>query len=189
MAQKSRIKLTKPELDFISDPLLMQIKQKLIRNFQLYLNGLGQHLSETFYPTNTLYKISRGENYQNQPYVVLDVPQLKLNHMQGNLRLVFWWGNYISLQYFLGIDDNLAVQIQQLPANNYVVLVTTDLFSNNLQEDCFMPSPQIEPSHLKALHTTKICQQIAFNELENLEELVTHFLTTMQSLGQKKGGA
>ncbi len=189
MAQKSRIKLTKPELDFISDPLLMQIKQKLIRNLQLYLNGLGQHLAETFYTADTNYKISRGENYQDQPYVVLDVPQLKLNHMHGNLRVVFWWGNYMSLQYFIGVEDNLATQIQQLPANNYVTLVTTDLFSNNLQEPCFMASTQIEPSHLQALHTTKICQQIAFNQLENLEELTNQFLTVMQKLGQKKGGA
>lgn len=189
MVQKSRIKLTKPELDFISDPLLMQIKQKLIHNLQLYLNGLGQHLAETFYLPNTTYKITRGENYQNQPYVVLDVPQIKPNQINYHMRIVLWWGNYISFQYFLGVDDDLAAQIQQLPGNKYVVLITDNLFSNNLQEPCFIQTPQIAPHHLHKLHTTKICQQVTFNELENLEELATQFLKTMQSLGQKKGGS
>ena len=41
-------------------------------------------------------KISRGENYRNLPYMVLDYPTLFTNESSFSFRTMFWWGNFFS---------------------------------------------------------------------------------------------
>jgi hypothetical protein len=105
--QKSTFKLTKHELDFISDPIYMQMKQKLLRNFYDAMHGLGKWLMDAYYPKSKQnFKVTRGENYLDMPYVVLDTPQLSAQHMEHHLRILLWWWHYVILQYFIRVDEH-----------------------------------------------------------------------------------
>ena len=47
-------------------------------------------------------KISRGENYLNSPYIVLDYPRSYSKVDIFAYRTIFWWGHYFSNAFILG---------------------------------------------------------------------------------------
>jgi len=52
--------------------------------------------------TTTSGKISKGENYLNSPYIVLDYPRLFSKEDIFAYRTIFWWGHYFSNAFILG---------------------------------------------------------------------------------------
>lgn len=46
-------------------------------------------------------KISRGENYNGLPYVILDQPRLFTREQILAIRTMFWWGHYFSVTLHL----------------------------------------------------------------------------------------
>ena len=62
----------------------------------------AQHLA---FPEGVLLKagkISRGENYQHLPYLLLDYPRKFAQDDVFALRTMFWWGNFYSVTFQLG---------------------------------------------------------------------------------------
>lgn len=178
MVQKSTFKLTKHELDFISDPVWMSLKQQVIRNVGSALEGLGEWVMQEYFSNSRLgFKITRGENYQEMPYVVLDAPQLKANELNGKLRIMFWWGHYISLQYFI---ETQAINLNRLKQTDYVLLTAGDLFNNALGHSGFTPVTRLD--HLPGLALTKICTQVPFTEMERMEEHVSRFMGEVKAI-------
>ena len=47
-------------------------------------------------------KISRGENYQQLPYILLDYPRKFTQDDVFALRTMYWWGNFFSITFQLG---------------------------------------------------------------------------------------
>jgi hypothetical protein len=178
--QKSTFKLTKHELDFISDPIYMQMKQKLIRNFYDGMFGMGSWLMAKYYPNSTLnFKVTRGENYLDMPYVVLDTPQLSTQHMEQHLRIMLWWGHYISLQYFIRVDALTIEKLNSLKDLPYKVLTTDNLFNNNLEDADFTTLSALNEIHFEPNQLTKVCHRMELSELENLEKHVEEFMGRM----------
>ena len=175
--QKSTFKLTKHELDFISDPIYMQMKQKLIRNFYDAMHGMGSWLMHTYYPNSKqTFKVTRGENYLDMPYVVLDTPQLATQHMEHHLRMMLWWGHYVSLQYFIRVDEQTLGKMNLLKNLPYRVLTTDNLFNNNLEDADFTAIAKINTINFEPNQLTKICHRVELSELENLEQHVEEFM-------------
>jgi hypothetical protein len=179
--QKSTFKLTKHELDFISDPIYMQMKQKLIRNFYDAMHGMGSWLMAKYYPNSKLnFKVTRGENYLDMPYVVVDTPQLSTQYMENHLRIMLWWGHYISLQYFIRFDAETLAKIKQLKNLPYKVLVTHNLFNNKLDDIDFIDISNINETHFTPNQLTKICCRVELSELEKLEVHVEDFMKRLR---------
>jgi hypothetical protein len=176
VVQKSTFKLTKHELDFISDPVWMSLKQKVIRNVAGAMHGLGEWLMSTYFASSPLhFKVTRGENYLDMPYVVLDAPQLKANDLAGKLRIMFWWGHYISLQYFVACDEQLSAKLSACADTDYMILTAGDLFNNQIDGECFIPVKQFTATDT-GMSVTKICSKVPFTELENLQQHVEQFM-------------
>lgn len=181
--QKTTFKLTNQELGFISDPNLMRLKQKLVRNLADALNGLGKWAMDTHfahYPGK--HKVSKGENYLEQPYVVLDMPQLKAGELSGKLRLMCWWGHYMSLQYFFTTTPQTWQQLQPLLPGDFWVLTGDDLFNNDLDSPEFTPLLALKAKHLEGLTQSKVCIKLGFDGFEKLEQEITTFLTAVKCL-------
>lgn len=175
--QKSTFKLTKHELDFISDPIYMQMKQKLLRNFYDAMHGLGKWLMDAYYPKSKQnFKVTRGENYLDMPYVVLDTPQLSAQHMEHHLRIMLWWGHYVSLQYFIRVDEHTLCKMTLLKNLPYQVLTTDNLFNNNLEDVDFTAIAQISTIDFEPNQLIKICLRVELSELENLEQQIEEFM-------------
>jgi len=69
-------------------------------------------------------KISRGENYEGLPYVMLDYPRCFGKEDVCAVRTFFWWGNFFSItlhlkgKYKLQIEQSIADAIQAGELNN-----------------------------------------------------------------------
>src|SRR6478736_9176793 len=100
--RKSTNKLTKHECNYASSTTYPQIKHEVMQKTNVLFNSLGQKLSQSEIIPASLqshhYKITRGENYQQMPYMVLDYPQIQHKEFKIVLRIMFWWGHFISCQ-------------------------------------------------------------------------------------------
>jgi hypothetical protein len=178
--QKSTFKLTKHELDFISDAELMLLKQKLIRKLGHELEVVGKRIQQQHYHNSNLqHKVTKGENYLGQPYLVLDVPQLKAKEISGKMRLMFWWGHYFSLQFFFTVTENSYHLIKQLNTPDLFIFIGKDLFNNDLSHEDFVTLDKLTKQQLDGLPTSKICRTISLNRFDLLQAEATNFLNLL----------
>ncbi len=98
-------KLDTKELTYISDQDFLTTKfvitQKIIRLLVEAENLLKSEIQKSHleFPDHFIQKtgkISKGENYRNLPYVVLDYPRYFRQDEVFAFRTMFWWGNYFS---------------------------------------------------------------------------------------------
>jgi len=106
--QNSSFKLTNKEFELILGTEYPLLKKNAIEKIQAHLHELGEQLIKNQLITRPLpttsYKISKGENYLNLPYLVLDLPKIDGNHFPILCRTLFWWGKYFSFNVFIRKD-------------------------------------------------------------------------------------
>src|ERR1700722_6862028 len=97
----TKIKLSPDELSTAQNAGLILTKnaiiQKTISLFSMLSENMQHDLLNVELPQEiktTAPKISKGENYQGLPYVVLDYPRLFGKENTFAIRTLFWWGNY-----------------------------------------------------------------------------------------------
>ncbi len=102
----TKIQLSAEEMKLVTDTSWILTKHRIIdkvyhlfgnlsAKMQWHLQGL-QH----FLPNEVLQvppKISKGEQYEALPYVVLDYPRFFSKEDVFAVRCFFWWGNYFSI--------------------------------------------------------------------------------------------
>lgn len=94
-------------------------------------------------------KISRGENYRQLPYVMLDYPRYFEKQNTLAIRTFFWWGNFFSINMQLSGDiktkatPNLIAAFLELQQSDYWVCVNNDPWQHHFKEDNFLPLQQI----------------------------------------------
>ena len=94
-------------------------------------------------------KISRGENYQQLPYVMLDYPRYFDKQDTLAIRTFFWWGNFFSINMQLSGDiktkamPNLIAAFLQLQQNDYWVCVHNNPWQHYFEEDNYIPLQKI----------------------------------------------
>ncbi len=106
MSDLTKITLSPEELLIVEDRSWVLTKQQIIKKvyelFYLQVPVIEQLFGDVKnqMPASLMAavpKISRGENYLNLPYVILDYPSV---FEKGNIfafRTMFWWGNFFSI--------------------------------------------------------------------------------------------
>ncbi len=96
------------ELDFVANQDLLLIKNRIISKLETLFTALEIQLrpkvQEYAWPkgcNTTNGKISRGENYNGLPYMVLDYPRYKNKDAYFLYRLLFFWGQGFQAQLHL----------------------------------------------------------------------------------------
>jgi hypothetical protein len=113
----AKVQLSKEEIDLVSDPGWILTKNSIMgRVVQLFadlserigpeLDGLRDVMEHQPADIKALAnwdtpKISKGENYQGLPYVMLDHPRLFHKDHVLAIRTMFWWGHYFSVTLHL----------------------------------------------------------------------------------------
>jgi hypothetical protein len=107
--QPAKIRLSPEETALVLDPHWILTKRSVMektgalmgtladvyRTVALNTQGLPEDLAGQF------PKISRGENYQGMPYMILDYPAVFDRTHVFAVRTFFWWGHYFSLTLHL----------------------------------------------------------------------------------------
>jgi len=100
----ANLQLSAEEMRLVSDPAVILTKNSIIQKVVGLFAGLCGEYQEIYGPRDIPSpspKISKGENYQGLPYVMLDYPRLFGREDVLAIRTFFWWGHGFSVTLHL----------------------------------------------------------------------------------------
>ncbi len=140
--QNNEIKLTQKELEVVQDRTFLKLKQSAIQKVVNLFSELRNHLDHAWEYNNHWkdripcqkddVKISKGENYRQLPYVILDYPRLFSRSDVFAYRSMLWWGHFFSFTLHLQgksleeFREPLKNGISQLPAESDLFVGVAD---------------------------------------------------------------
>lgn len=90
-------------------------------------------------------KISRGENYQGLPWLMLDHPRLFEKENVFAIRTFFWWGNYFSVTLQLAgayknqFGEGIIASYQPLKEKEVYLCMQDDPWQHHFEENNYKP--------------------------------------------------
>ncbi len=120
-------------------------------------------------------KISKGEQYQELPWVMLDYPRLFSNQHVLAIRCFFWWGNYVSLVLHLKGDylDKHRVRLAANPWGEAMLFdAGQDEWNNDLAHVDFQPIQQVPASVWQERSYVRIATKIPLSEWDRIESFL-----------------
>jgi hypothetical protein len=135
-------------------------------------------------------KISKGENYNGLPYLILDYPAIFGKENICAIRTMFWWGNFFSIslhlsgRYFIG-QKNFTECLPFLKENSFFVCINEHEWEHhfsalNYQDANELTDLQIE--QIKEKSFFKAGKKIALKQWELVPEFLEKTFSEMISL-------
>lgn len=132
-------------------------------------------------------KISRGEQYQSLPYVMLDYPRIFTQQDIMAIRSFFWWGNHCSIQLVLkgrylveyGNSINNYFQLFGKYASetrDWYIGVGADPWQHHFEKDNYLPMTDWNGSSVLDLPFLKLAKKIPLQEWDDIDQfMIRHF--------------
>lgn len=122
---------------------------------------------------NSNGKISKGENYLQLPWVMLDSP----NYFKGEdvfaVRTFFWWGNYISINFLVMgcfVDEIKSILIKtKAEYEKWSLCINKSPWHHHFKEDNFIELNQVSETKMENLKFIKLAKKIPLQEWDNVE--------------------
>lgn len=148
--QLPKIQLSSAEKDLMKNAEVILTKNNVLKKVKLMLEHLQEQQVQFIAdqkleikdPFLILPKISRGENYEGLPYIILDYPRMTMNNDFFLTRTMFWWGNYFSST--LHLSGKYKEQYKQHIKNSYPLLsefyicINTDQWIHHFEESNYV---------------------------------------------------
>jgi hypothetical protein len=191
------MKLTEKELLALQDTDFLLTKSgvisklyKLLENTRKELKGIIKNSNFAF-PKGTeikIGKISRGENYLNLPYMVLDYPAMFLNDDVFAYRTMFWWGNFFSSTLHLegksleSYRDFLIDNIEKLIGQNIFIGVGKTAWQYHYEENNYIPITVNHKDNISKNNFLKLSKKIEIGEWNSVPKFASIFLEFILSI-------
>ena len=107
---ETKIQLSEDEWQLVMNAGILLTKNRALEKIAMFLGEIGNTAGTVISPETVALpvsaawknaKISKGENYQGLPYLVLDYPRFFFRDDVFAIRTMFWWGNYFSITLHL----------------------------------------------------------------------------------------
>lgn len=183
---ETKIRLSQKELELITDADIILTKNAVMKKMFLLLEGLQESLQawllhEAALPAEVLRsgpKISKGENYQGLPYLVLDQPRhFEINNIFA-IRTMFWWGRYFSItiqlsgRYKEDLTSALEGHFDELKKNEYYYCIHEDPWKHHLENDNYIPLMELDQEKMTKLNGQRSFIKLAKKiELKNMDKI------------------
>lgn len=186
-----KIQLSKQEIDLINNTGWILTKHIIIKKIYAFFGLLLPvfqemvKLNEYLFPENIRHqggKISRGENYQLLPYVILDYPAFFWKENIFAIRTMFWWGNFfsITLQLSGSHKEKFTCGAHQLlpwlREKKFSICTGEGEWSHHFESDNYMDAVDIDAGKYAAILEKsffKISKKIELTEYYNAEGFLT----------------
>lgn len=135
-------------------------------------------------------KISKGENYEGLPYVMLDYPRCFGREHVLAVRTFFWWGNFFSItlqlkgKYLDQFRNNIQQQLSAPSYNNAWINVGEEEWMHHFRNDNMQPIRNYT-NDLSEKKILKIAFQHSFAEWEDAEHLLKQSFQQLMQLLQE----
>ena len=198
----TKIQLSAEEMQLVKDPSWILTKHRVIAKVYELFGSLADQMQATLLaqqavlPAEVLSlppKISKGEQYEALPYVVLDYPRIFSKQDVFAIRSFFWWGNYFSItwhlkgKYLQMYAGSLAAALHELPWAGYVLSTSGNEFSFNLEGKNYVPLASMPPQFHEGISEApflKLSFKIPFDQWMEAEEKMLNAFKAFLSLAK-----
>ena len=165
MSIDAKIHLSKFETELIKNKEWILTKHAIITKvYKLFgeLNEIYKQLSEqeeTFLPEfykNASGKISKGENYEGLPYVMLDYPAMFSRENIFAIRTMFWWGNFFSVTLHTSgekfkLKGDFFKLLAYLRENNFFVCINEKEWQHSFELSNYVSVKELDQQMLEQI--------------------------------------
>jgi len=204
MTTTAKIALSDKELELVCNTDWILTKHSIIQKvYELFGDVLPLLENELRQKKNQLPeaifiqspKISKGENYELLPWVMLDYPRHFSKTATLAIRTFFWWGNFFSVCLQLSgstkvnAADNIIKHYEWLQTAGYFICVNDNPWEHHFEPRNFIPISQLTKEEFSTIvlqqSFVKIAKKIAVEEWERVPAFITNVFTGLTGLLQK----
>jgi hypothetical protein len=181
----ANVKLSERELNLVCNADIILTKNNIITK----LYDLFGVLSEYYTQEGNIYlndelkmhspKISRGENYEGLPWLMLDYPRYFKQDNVCAIRVFFWWGNFISITLQLKGKYRQQFNIENvLPkTGDWFLCCNENEWQQHFREDNYKLLNEFSDSEIQKLPFIKLAVKIPLSDFDDAEQfLKNHYL-------------
>jgi hypothetical protein len=189
MNSETKIQLSKLETELVKNKEWILTKHSIINKvYKLFgeLNEIYNQLSEqekAFIPE--FYKIaggkiSKGENYEGLPYVMLDYPAMFSRENIFTIRTMFWWGNFFSITLHISgekfkLKGDFFKLLTYLRENNFFVCVNEKEWQHSFELSNYVKAEELDQQKLEQISNKnffKISKNLELNKWNEAPEFL-----------------
>ena len=132
-------------------------------------------------------KVSKGEQYQSLPYIMLDYPRHFTEPDIFAIRSFFWWGNHCSIQLVLrgsflaqygpSIDHFFQLYGKYAEeTRGWHIGVGSDPWQHHFEKSNYLPMEDWDGTSVTGLPYLKLAKKIPLEEWDDIDQfLIRHF--------------
>ena len=192
MGRPAKILLSPQEMELVNNTDWILTKHIITKKVFEMFGDLSRIISEEIKPYHYLFpenikhqsgKISKGENYQLLPYVMLDYPSFFWKNRVFAVRTMFWWGNFFSVTLHLSGEhkekyfSNSADAFLFLQKNSFFICVNDDEWQHHFKDDNYFFAKDISLEQFEKINEKKFCKiskKIPLIKWNDAEEFIIH---------------
>ena len=194
MERQAKIVLSPQEMELVNNTEWILTKHIITKKVFEMFGDLSQTISSEIDPYHYLFpenikfqngKISKGENYQLLPYLILDYPSFFWKNRVFAIRTMFWWGNFFSVTLHLsGVHkekymSNAASIFSFLQKNNFFICVNENEWQHHFEEDNYIAATTLSLKQFEKINEKDFCKiskKIPLTEWNNSKEFIINSL-------------
>jgi hypothetical protein len=137
-------------------------------------------------------KISKGENYNGLPWLMLDHPRHFEKQTAFAIRTLFWWGNFFSITLHLSgkykeqYAGKIISQYDMLGKNNFHLCISNDEWEHHFEKTNYCAVNEINndafEQSISEKSFIKLSVRIDLYQWENLPEQVVSITKTIMKM-------
>lgn len=201
MIQQSKITLSGEELQLVNNTEWILTKRIILDKVVLLFGDIAQ-VEKKFIATQKSWlfnaaviseaKITRGENYLQLPWVVLDYPRCFGKENIFAVRTMFWWGNFfsctlhISGSYKILFEQAIIKNIHFLQKNNYFICINNNEWQHHFNTDNYLPADKLPVAEMEKIITgnrfIKVAVKFPLNNWNEMYGLLEKSFTELVQL-------
>lgn len=195
---EAKIRLSQTEKELVSNAALILTKNGILKKVNLLLASLQEKQQEHIashserWPVALVHsspKISRGENYQGLPYLVLDYPRLFNQDNILTVRTLFWWGNFFSITLHLSGNQkserevSILSNFETLADKGFYFSVNNDQWEHHFETSNYQLLSQFSrpafEAEIRQRSFIKLAIKIPLQHWDEAEEILLDYFKEM----------
>ena len=173
----ANVKLSQREFDLVTSADIILTKNDIIAKVYDLFGELSDYavkagdnvLSEEIKSISP--KISKGENQEGLPWVMLDYPRYFSNEHVFAIRSFFWWGNFFSIT--LHIKGKFLQQFQitnfKSTFEEWYLCCNVEEWEQHFREDNYKLLDQFSDEEIQNLSFIKLAKKIPLQQWDDVE--------------------
>lgn len=189
MEDTTKIQLSAEEAELINSTEWILTKHRVIKKVYKMFGGINEMMKKEFTSFDYLFgdiqclngKISRGENYQLLPYIILDYPSYFSRGNVFAVRTMFWWGNFFSITLHLSgehkikfVNSNPAF-LSFLQEHKFFICVNEEEWQHHFEEKNYLSAAELTYSVFECVIKQpffKVAKQLPVKQWDNAQSFI-----------------